>query len=77
MDLVVRATRLNTLSKLTFADSRRFDALVRDVFPAVEFSKVEQQKLETALQELCKEMHLEVIPAQVSEKLMLRTCTCT
>lgn len=65
IELVVQATRVNTLSKLTFADSRRFDALVRDVFPAVEFSGMEQEKLESALQEVCREMHLEVIPAQV------------
>ena len=35
--MVVQALRVNTLSKLTFADSKRFDALVRDVFPNVPF----------------------------------------
>jgi len=38
--LVVQALRLNTLSKLTFADSQRFDALVRDVFPNVPFKGI-------------------------------------
>ena len=31
--LVVQALRINTMSKLTFSDSMRFDALLRDVFP--------------------------------------------
>lgn len=35
--IVVQALRLNTLSKLTFYDSQRFDALVKDVFPDVKF----------------------------------------
>ncbi|CAJ0566765.1 unnamed protein product, partial [Mesorhabditis spiculigera] len=30
--IVVQALLLNTLSKLTFADSRRFDALIQDIF---------------------------------------------
>jgi len=44
---VVQALRLNTLSKLTFADSKRFDALVRDVFLGVPFREVEYEDLET------------------------------
>merc|ERR1740130_541875 len=32
---VIQALRMNTLSKLTFADSQRFSALVEDVFPGV------------------------------------------
>lgn len=55
-DIVVRALRLNTLSKLTFGDSIRFDTLVKDVFPNVTFSnegyeelKVELRKSFTAL----------------------------
>jgi len=35
--VVVQALRVNTLSKLTFQDSQRFDALLRDVFPKVPF----------------------------------------
>ena len=35
-EVVVQSLRLNTLSKLTFADSKRFDSLLMDVFPGVE-----------------------------------------
>ena len=63
--LVVQALRLNTLSKLTFADSKRFDSLVRDVFPGVPFRDVEYVELEAALREVCRENNLVVIESQV------------
>ena len=63
--LVVQALRLNTLSKLTFADSKRFDQLVQDVFPGVPFQDVEYAELESALREACLEQNLVIIDAQV------------
>lgn len=63
--LVVQALRLNTMSKLTFADSSRFDALVRDVFPAVDFKDVEYETLKSALLAVYEEARLEIIPSQV------------
>lgn len=69
--LVVQALRLNTMSKLTFADSSRFDALVRDVFSGVNFTDVEDQILMHALEQVYKEAHLELIPSQVNEDVCL------
>ena len=65
-EIVVQALRLNTLSKLTFADSKRFDSLIRDVFPGVQFKGVEQEQLVEALKQSAQEMHLEIINSQVS-----------
>ena len=62
---MVQALRLNTLSKLTFADSKRFDALVKDVFLGVPFKDVEYMDLENALREACRENNLVVIESQV------------
>ena len=61
----MQALRLNTLSKLTFADSKRFDALVKDVFLGVPFKDVEHMDLENALREACRENNLVVIESQV------------
>ncbi|KAF3692878.1 Cytoplasmic dynein 2 heavy chain 1 [Channa argus] len=69
--LVVQALRLNTLSKLTFADSSRFDALVRDVFSGVNFTGVEDQILTHALEQVYKEARLELIPSQRKKALEL------
>uniref|UniRef100_A0A8B9L0C8 Cytoplasmic dynein 2 heavy chain 1 n=1 Tax=Astyanax mexicanus TaxID=7994 RepID=A0A8B9L0C8_ASTMX len=69
--LVVQALRLNTMSKLTFADSSRFDALVRDVFPGVDFKDVEYEALNAALLAAYEEARLEVIPSQIKKALEL------
>lgn len=63
--LVVQALRLNTMSKLTFADSSRFDALVKDVFAGVDFTDVDDQIIKRALEEVYKEARLQLIPSQV------------
>ncbi|KAJ7995299.1 hypothetical protein DPEC_G00243100 [Dallia pectoralis] len=69
--LVVQALRLNTMSKLTFADSSRFDALVRDVFPSVGFTDVEDPTLSQALQAVYEDARLELIPSQIKKALEL------
>ncbi|CAL8361611.1 unnamed protein product [Merluccius merluccius] len=70
--LVVQALRLNTMSKLTFADSSRFDALVKDVFSGVNFTDVEDQTLTHALELAYSEARLELIPSQVKKALELQ-----
>ncbi|XP_056229968.1 cytoplasmic dynein 2 heavy chain 1 isoform X2 [Seriola aureovittata] len=69
--LVVQALRLNTMSKLTFADSSRFDALVKDVFSGISFTDVEDQILMHALEQVYKEARLELIPSQLKKALEL------
>ena len=64
---MVQALRLNTLSKLTFADRQSFDALVHDVFTGVEFRDVEYGTLEAALREASREHNLVVIDRQVGD----------
>ena len=65
MKIAVQALRLNTHSKLTFADSKRFDSLIQDVFPDVAFQDVKHEDLEQALRDACKETNLVVIESQV------------
>lgn len=73
---MVQALRLNTMSKLTFADSSRFDALVKDVFPGVHFTDVDDQILMHALEEVYKEARLELIPSQVCVHVKISTHDC-
>ena len=71
MKIAVQALRLNTHSKLTFADSKRFDSLIQDVFPDVAFQDVEHQDLDQALRDACKETNLVVIESQVKALLYI------
>ena len=68
--VVVQALRLNTLSKLTFADGNRFDNLLKDVFQGIAFHDVKYEQLEGALRESCKECSLMVIESQVFMSLV-------
>ncbi|KAH3831149.1 hypothetical protein DPMN_104411, partial [Dreissena polymorpha] len=69
--LVVQATRINTISKLTFSDSIRFDALVKDVFPGIEFKDIEYETLAEAMRAVCKETNLVINEMQIKKALEL------
>ena len=70
-DIVVQALRLNTLSKLTFGDSIRFDTLVKDVFPNVNFSNEGYEDLKSALRESSKALGYIVNENQVKKAIEL------
>ena len=53
------------MSKLTFTDGSRFDALVSDVFPGIDFKDIEYEQLAAAYREVCKERHLLINENQV------------
>ncbi|KAM9321467.1 cytoplasmic dynein 2 heavy chain 1 [Gastrophryne carolinensis] len=69
--IVVQALRLNTMSKLTFADCSRCDALIKDIFPGIDFKDVEYLELNAALQKVFEEANLEIIPSQIKKALEL------
>ena len=62
---MVQALRLNTMSKFTFADCTRFDALIKDVFPGIDFKEVEYDELSAALKQVFEEANYEIISNQV------------
>ncbi|KAF4008811.1 hypothetical protein G4228_000485 [Cervus hanglu yarkandensis] len=69
--IVVQALRLNTMSKFTFADCTRFDALIKDVFPGIDFKAVEYDELSAALKQVFEEANYEIIPNQIKKALEL------
>lgn len=71
MKLLIGALRINTLSKLTYDDSVRFNQLVNDVFPGQKVDDVDYVELEEAIRVTMQELHLEESPAQVSKILQL------
>ena len=69
--LVVQSLRINTSSKLTFSDSNRFDGLLRDVFPGVEFKDIEYEALAESIRTVCKDSNLVVNEGQVETTVAL------
>ena len=49
--LLIKAVRMNTMSKLTFADAGRFQDLCNDLFPGVTVKDIEYAELEIHIRE--------------------------
>lgn len=75
-ELIVQALRTNTLSKLTYADSHRFDALIHDLFPDTPFKAIGYEKLAEAAKEAMASMKLVFSENQVTISANIYfTCT--
>ena len=70
-EIVVQALRLNTLSKLTFSDSTRFDALIRDVFLDVAFNNEGYEELKKAIRDSYEELELKINENQIRKVVEL------
>jgi dynein heavy chain 2 len=71
VEIVVQALRLNTLSKLTFSDSVKFDALIRDVFLGVAFNNEGYEDLKKAIRDSYEELELKVNENQIRKVVEL------
>jgi len=69
--LVIKSLRINTLSKLTFADSKRFNELVRDMFPGVKVDDIAYEELTEKVKETLEEMQLQVLDGQLHKVMQL------
>ena len=66
--LLLKATRMNTLSKLTFTDANRFEQLCKDLFPGVTVEDMAYVDLEREIDTACEKMKLALIPMQKSQR---------
>lgn len=73
-EILIKAVRVNTLSKLTYVDTRRFLALIGDVFPGVESTDISGGELEAAIREVMvqKPFNLEIDETQIKKMLQLK-----
>lgn len=74
--ILVQAIRVNTLSKLTFADSVQFDALVMDLFPGVAIVDIVYPELLAAIKEAYIELKLIFMESQVKKMLEFYEQAC-
>ena len=73
-EILIKAVRVNTLSKLTFADTSKFLNLIGDVFPGVKSADITGGELEEAINEVMKEkpFHLVEDQAQIRKMMQLK-----
>ncbi|KAJ1562887.1 Cytoplasmic dynein 2 heavy chain 1 [Nowakowskiella sp. JEL0078] len=65
--ILVQAFRVNTLSKLTFSDSQRFNELMTDIFPGVPFGEIDNQEFFSAMNETYSNLNLEFSKSQAEK----------
>ncbi|TYZ58493.1 hypothetical protein PybrP1_004198 [[Pythium] brassicae (nom. inval.)] len=73
-EILIKAVRINTLSKLTFVDSTRFLALIGDVFPGVKSADLSGGALGDAIRDVMvsKPFFLQADELQIRKMLQLK-----
>jgi len=59
--ILIKAIRINTMSKLTYSDVNKFEALLRDVFPGIECLDIQYPELAKAIEQVITEMKLQKV----------------
>ena len=70
-ELVVNSLRVNIISRLTFFDNMKFDEILRDTFPNIQFNNAGYEQLEEALRESFSDLGLEKSDTQVRKGVEL------
>lgn len=68
MSLVMDALKMDTLSKLTYNDSKKFYGILEDTFPGIDNHQNNDIKLKEALENSCLELGLKINEKQVVSK---------
>ena len=74
-ELLIKAIRVNTLSKLTFNDLKNFILLIGDVFPGISVMDIVYQKLTEAIQVVFEEEKLSLSDTQLNKILQFYEAT--
>jgi len=63
--LLIKSIRVNTISKLTYSDSMKYEFLQADMFPGIKSEDIVYEKLQAAIKESLKDLKLQYIEKQV------------
>ena len=74
-ELLIKAIRVNTLSKLTWADMRKFTLLLADIFPGINISDIVYEEVGTAVKAALEELKLSSNDAQIAKVLQFYEAT--
>jgi len=56
--LLIKATRVNTISKLTFSDAYKYEFLQQDMFPGIKSKDIDYDDLKAAIKESLADLKL-------------------
>lgn len=73
--LLIKSIRVNTISKLTYSDSQKYEYLQADMFPGIKSEDIAYEKLQKAIEESLKDLKLQYIDKQVQKILQFYEAT--
>ena len=71
-EVLIKAIRVNTLSKLTYDDSKAFLGLVNDIFPDVPSVDIQYEELEEAMKQVMESSGLQATETQLRKMMQLK-----
>lgn len=73
--LLIKSIRVNTISKLTYSDSYKYEYLQQDMFPGIQTQEIDYGKLVECIKEALAELKLLYIEKQVQKMLQFYEAT--
>lgn len=72
---MIKTIRINTMSKLTYADSIKFEGILADMFPGVKSEDISYEELTEAIKATLGEMKIMHVDTQVQKILQFYEAT--
>jgi dynein heavy chain 2 len=57
--ILIKSIRINTISKLTYSDSQKFNALQADMFPGIKTEDIAYEDITNAIRQVIKDLGLQ------------------
>ncbi len=73
--LLIKSIRVNTISKLTYSDAYKYEALQADMFPGIKSEDIAYEKLTEAINKTIADNKLQLIDKQVQKILQFQEAT--
>lgn len=73
--MLIKSIRVNTISKLTYADAKKYEALQADMFPNIKSEEIAYEELADAIRKVVEELKLQHIEKQVQKILQFYEAT--
>jgi len=73
--VLIKSIRINTMSKLTYSDAKKYEALQTDMFPSIKSEDIVYEQLTEAIRKALEELKLIEIEGQIQKVLQFYEAT--
>jgi len=73
--ILIKSIRVNTISKLTYSDAKKYEALQSDIFPGINSADIAYEELTEAIRKTVEDLKLQHVDNQVQKILQFYEAT--